>query len=88
MTTSCPVKACNSKPLVVRSAIRAEMRPALVLPPRQHPAQREGSILNNLKEKKKENFKKEKNSLPPNTSPFLQVPAKKEKKINPKILYP
>lgn len=56
MTTSCPVKACNSKSLVVRSAIRAEMRPALVLPPRQHPAQREGSILNNLKEKKKKIF--------------------------------
>lgn len=56
MTTSCPVKACNSKSLVVRSAIRAEMRPALVLLPRQHPAQREGSILNNLKEKKKKIF--------------------------------
>lgn len=80
MTTSCPVKACNSKSLVVRSAIRAEMRPALVLPPRQHPAQREGSILNNLKEKKIKNFKKKKILFLPTQAPSSRFLLKRKKK--------
>lgn len=78
MTTSCPVKACNSKSLVVRSAIRAEMRPALVLPPRQHPAQREGSILNNLKKKRK-NFKKKKILFLPTQAPSSRFLLKRKK---------